>query len=160
MRFEKISWFVRDIEINKIEAALFHFEVDRTGDHITWCQLGAFVVLRHEAFAGFALIRQAQVAAFTANRLRDQIRLGKRVVKAGGVKLDKFHVGDTAACAPPHGHAVAGGNVWVGGIQVDLAGTTGREHRKARVDGMHRTVEIVQSVCAVTAIFIGPAKFL
>ena len=107
---------MRDIEVNEIQAAFFHFKVDGTGNDIAGCQLGARIVLRHEALAGFAFFRQAEKATFTANGFGNQIRFGGRVIQTGRVKLDKFHIGDAAAGTPAHRHPVTGGHVGVGGI--------------------------------------------
>src|SRR5210317_1137201 len=50
------------------------------------------------------------------------------MIQAGGVKLDKLHIGDPATCAPCHGDTVSSGTIRVTGIQVNLAGTAGGEH--------------------------------
>ena len=51
-----------------------------------------------------------------------------RVIKAGRMKLDEFHVADTTAGTPAHGDAVACGGVGVRGVEINLAGATGGEH--------------------------------
>jgi len=48
-----------------------------------------------------------------------------RVVKAGGVELDEFHVGYASARAPGGCDAITRRSVRVGGVEVNLAGTTG-----------------------------------
>ncbi len=55
--------------------------------------------------------------------------------QAGRVKLDELHIGDPATGPPGHGDAVAGRDVRVAGIQVDLARATGGQHHAA---GRHR----------------------
>ena len=115
--FRNASRLVRDVEIDAIQAALFHFEVDGPGDHVARRQFGALIVRGHEAGA----VGQLEQAAFAAHRLGDQEGLGVRVVQAGGVKLDEFHVGDPATGAPAHGDAVARRDVGIGGVEINLA---------------------------------------
>src|SRR5204862_485662 len=78
----------------------------------------------------------ADYAAFEPQRLGDEGRLGLRVVQAGGVELDELHVGDRRAGAIGHGHPVGGGDVGVGGVQVDLAGAAGGKNGGARDVGL------------------------
>jgi len=66
------------------------------------------------------------------------------------VELYEFHVGDTTACTPSHGNAVAGGNVGVGGIQIDLAGAAGGKHGMLCAYGQHFAAGIVEHVGAQT----------
>jgi hypothetical protein len=125
---------VGDVEIDAVEAALLHFEVDRARHHVARRQFGAFVVFRHEA----AAVRQAQQRALAAHRLGDQERLGVRVIQAGGMKLHEFQVGDPATGAPGHGDAVAGGRIRVGGVEEHLAGAAGGQHGVAGGNRLHR----------------------
>jgi len=96
-------------------------------------ELGAFVVARHEALA----VGKLQQPAFAAHRLGNQERLRVGMEEARGMELDEFHVRDRSACAPPHGDAVPGGGVGVGGVEVDLARAAGTEQRVARAHGLH-----------------------
>ncbi len=114
-----------DVEIDAIDAVLFHFEVDGAGDDIARGQLGARVVVGHES----GTVRQAQQGTFASDRLGDQEGLRLRVVEAGGVELDELHVRHAATGTPGHGHAIAGGGVGIGGVEVGLAGTTSGQHR-------------------------------
>ena len=41
------------------------------------------------------------------------------------MELIELHVGDSAACAPSHGDAVAAGSVGITGVKVDFAGAAG-----------------------------------
>jgi hypothetical protein len=51
MTTDEFLALVRNIEIDAVQTALFHFEVDGAGDDITRREFGALVVLRHEAGA-------------------------------------------------------------------------------------------------------------
>ena len=50
-----------------------------------------------------------------------------RMIEAGRVKLDEFHVGNATTGTPGHGDPVAGGGVRIGRVQIDLAGAARRE---------------------------------
>ena len=79
---------VGDVEVDAVEAALLHLGVDGAGHDVARGELGARVVLRHEALA----VGQLQQPALAAHRLGDEEALGVRVVEAGGVELDELHV--------------------------------------------------------------------
>ena len=79
-------------------------------------------------------VEQPQHRALAAQRLADQEVLRLRVVQAGRVELVELHVRDLGARAVRHRHAVAGRDVGVRRVEVDLAGAAGREHRRARED--------------------------
>ncbi len=55
--------------------------------------------------------------------------------EAGGMKLDELHVGDRRARAVGHGHAVAGGDVRVGGVKINFAAAAGGEQDGAGGEG-------------------------
>ena len=80
--------------------------------------------------------RVAQDAAFAAHRLADEERFRLGMEQAGRVELDELHVGDGHARAVGHGHAVAGGDVGIGGVEIDLAAAAGGEEHVLRGDGL------------------------
>ena len=131
MAAQPVRGLVADIEVDAVEAALLHLEVDGAGDDVARCELLARIVLGHEAGA----VGQLQQPALAADGLGNQEGLGLRVVQAGRVELDELHVADPAARPPRHRYAVAGRDVGVGGVQIDLAGAAGGEHRVARGEG-------------------------
>ncbi len=139
---------VADVQVHVIQATLLHFEVDRARHHVARSQFGALVVFRHEAGA----IGQLQQAAFATYGFRDQEGLGVGVIQAGRVELDEFHVRHPAARAPGHGDAVAGGRVGVGGVEIDLARATCRQHGVGCGNGLHFAAGVVQHVEAVAAV--------
>ena len=59
----------------------------------------------------------------TAHGFGDQIAFGVRVVQAGGVKLDEFHICHAAAGAPSGSNAVTRRRIRVGRVQIDFACT-------------------------------------
>jgi len=64
MRPNEILAFMADVEIDAVQPAFFHFEVDGAGDDVARCQFGPLVVIEHET----AAVGQAQQAAFAAHR--------------------------------------------------------------------------------------------
>ena len=70
------------------------------------------------------------------------------------MKLDEFHVGHAATCSPCHGHAIAGADVWVGGVQIHFAGTAGCQHGVLRGDGDHFACGFIQHVSAQTSVSV------
>ena len=48
---DELGALVRDVEVDAVQTVLLHFEVDGAGHDVTRGQLGARVVLRHEARA-------------------------------------------------------------------------------------------------------------
>ena len=146
---------VRDVEVHAIQAALLHLEVDGAGDDVARREFGARIVFRHEARA----VGQLQQAAFAAHGLGDQEGLGLRVVEAGRVELDEFHVGDPAAGPPGHGDAVAGRGVRARRVEVDLARAARGDQGVRRADGDHLALGVVQGVGAVAAVFRQPQFF-
>ena len=82
------------------------------------------------------------------------------MVEAGGVELHEFHVADGQASTPGHGHAVASRAVGVGGVEVDLSGTTGRQDGVRGADGEDfagLAVEEVGTEAGVAAADLEPA---
>ena len=55
--------------------------------------------------------------------------------QARRMELIKLHIYNSATRPPSHGNAVTGGAIWVGRVQVDLAGPTAGEYRKAGTNG-------------------------
>jgi hypothetical protein len=107
---------VGDVQKHAVLAGAFEFRVDGTGHHVPAGQVFLGVVAFHERVA----VGIHEAAAFAAHRLRDEKILGGRVIEAGGVELDELQVGHGGAGPVSHGDAVAGGDVRVAGVQVDL----------------------------------------
>ena len=108
----------------------------------------------HERFAP----EVQQFAALAAYGLADEERLGLGVVQAGGVKLDELHVGDRGPGAISHGHAVTGGDVRVGGVEVNLAAAARGEDDRPRRVGLDCIGFIVQHANADAAVCVTLSK--
>ena len=149
----KAQRLVRDVEVDAIEAAFFHLEVDGAGHHVARGQLGAFVVPRHEPLAG----GQQQAPALAAHRFGNQEALGMRVEQAGRVKLDELHVLHAAAGPPGGCDAITGGGVGVGGVEVHLARATRGQNGVGRLEGEHLIGVVIQRIQTDAA--VGPCRF-
>ncbi len=67
------------------------------------------------------------------------------------MKLDELHIGDPAAGAPSHGDAVTGGDIWVAGIEVYFACTTGSDDGGTCQERLNVTGLSIQNVGTDTA---------
>ena len=148
MLLQEIRRLVRDIQVNAIQPAFLHFKVDRAGDDITRRKLRARVVPGHET----GPIGEFQHAAFSAHRLADEKRLGMRMIKTGGMKLDEFHVRDAATRPPSHGDAVAGGGIGIGCVEIYFARAARRQHGIIRPDGPDLAGGAIQHIGAIAAV--------
>ncbi len=61
-------------------------------------------------------LRVIEQSTFSPNRLGNEKTLGITAEKYGRVKLDKFHITETAASPKTGGHAISSGNVGVGSV--------------------------------------------
>ena len=80
------------------------------------------------------------------HRLRDQEVLGLGVVETGGVELDEFHVGHADPGPVADGHPVAGGDVGVAGVEIDLAGAAGGQQDDGGDEGVDLTGVLIENV--------------
>ena len=69
---DEVLALVGYVEIDAVETAFFHLEVDGAGDDVTRRKFGAFVMIGHEARA----VWQSEQAAFAAHRFGNQEGLG------------------------------------------------------------------------------------
>ncbi len=104
-----------------------------SGHNVSGRKLSPLIEASHKALA----IRQLQYGAFPSKRLGNQEGFCLWVVKACGMKLIKFHVGDTTASTPGAGYAITACSVWIGCINVSLAGAACSEHNCSSAKGMY-----------------------
>ena len=62
------------------------------------------------------------------------------------MKLNELHVRHATTGAPRHGHAIAGGGVGIGGVDIGLARATCRQHGMRCADGDHMIVFNVENI--------------
>jgi hypothetical protein len=129
----------------------FQFRVDGTGHHIPAGQVFLPVVALHERVA----VGIDQAPPFAAHRLGDEKILGGRMIEAGGVELDELQVGHGGTGPVAHGNAVAGGDVRVAGVQIDLSGTAGGQQGDAGAKGQDPGRLAIQHIGAAAVILVG-----
>ena len=127
-----------------VGAGLLELVVDRAGDDVARRERLHRVVVLHERLAG----REPQHAAFAAQRLGDEEAAAPAGGRARRVELDELDVADRGADAVRHRDAVAGRDVGVRRVEVDLAGAAGREHGRARADRLDLAAARVEHVRA------------
>ena len=135
---------VRDVEVHALEAVHLHLVVDGARDDVARRELGARVVALHERLA----VGPTEHRPLAAQRLGHEEGLRLGVVEAGRVELEELHVGDRRAGAVGHGDAVAGRDVGVGGVEVDLARAARAEEGRARGEAVHLARRAVEDVGA------------
>ena len=113
-----------------------HLEVDGPGHDVPRGQIAAGVVVLHELLA----VQAAEHRALPAQGLGDEEPLGPGVIQAGGVELDELQVRHPRPGPVGHRHAVPGGDVRVGGVQVHLPATARSQDGGLGLERDHRTV--------------------
>ena len=116
---------VADVEIDTVVATGLQLAVDGPGHGVAGGQVAALVVFVHEV----AALAVDEAAAFAAHRFGDQKIFGLGMKEAGRMELDEFQIGHPGPGPIGHGDAVAGGDIGIGGVEIDLAGPAGTEHR-------------------------------
>ena len=79
--------------------------------------------------------------------------------QTSGMKLYKFHIRHAATGAPAHGHPVAGGDVGVGGVEINLAQAARRKHGVRRGDSHYFSIGFVEHVNAVATLLVAAQAF-
>src|ERR1700745_4255497 len=120
----EVCRFPSDIKTHARRTGTLHFCIDGPSDNIARRQSSQAVIFGHE----LTTIRINQDTTLTSDRLCDEKRPGLRMKKAGRMKLNEFHVGDCRSRSPCHRDAIAGGDVWVGRVQINLAAATSSEN--------------------------------
>ena len=74
------------------------------------------------------------------------------------MELHHLHVGDLGPGPPADSHAVARGDVWIAGVEIDLAAAPGGEDRPWRADGEYLSRLLVEQVGADAAVASGEGE--
>ena len=82
------------------------------------------------------------------------------MVETSGMELNELHVGDGSAGAICHGHAVAGGDIRIGGIEINFSAAAGGQQRYGSGEGLDLASRFIEDVNAQTAIVAGQSEFL
>ena len=135
---------MRDVQIHALRAAAFHFGVDRPGHDVAGGQFALGMGVLHETLA--ATIDQN--AAFASNRLGNEKRFDRGMVKAGRVELNEFHVRDHGTCPPGHCHSVAGRDIGVCRVEVNLPAPARGQHGDIAAEGFDHAGNLVEHIDA------------
>src|SRR5437868_2120701 len=73
--------------------------------------------------------------------------------KTGRVELNELHVCDRGAGPPGNRDAVAGRNVRIGGVEINLAATAGSQNDSIASNGLDRAGPVIEHVDAQGSIF-------
>ncbi len=70
------------------------------------------------------------------------------MIETGWMELNELHVGDIGASSPCHGNSIAGRDIRVAGIEVDLAGAPGGNHHGAGPESLNALAAAIENVGA------------
>ncbi len=121
---------MRQVQINVRMPGLFHLANDGQAHHVPRGKFAARIVVGHEAPA----VAVDQPGPGPARGLGDQVPAAACYIQHRGMELHELHVSQFRACAIGHGHAVAGGDLGIGGFAIDLARTAAGQDRLLRPD--------------------------
>ena len=145
---------MRNIDVHAFRAGPLHFCVDCACDDVAWRQGGELVIFRHE----FAPGSIDQLAALSPHRLADQERFLFGMKQAGRMELNKFHVGHRCSGAPSHGNSVAGRDIRVRGVEINLAAAAGGEDHSIAPNRFDHPGSVIENIDANHAILSGVAE--
>ena len=131
-----------------MRAGAFHLGVDRARHDIARRELPrAWYRFMN---ASPRLLRKIPPSPRTASEIKERFRF--RMKQAGRMKLDELHVRDRRAGPPRHGHAVAGRDVGIRRVEINLPATAGREHEPIRADRFDFARSFIQDINAEATI--------
>jgi hypothetical protein len=116
-----------DVAHIEVDRAIHALTGDRSSDYVSRGELQKGMVALHEALA----VRVDEVCAFAAEGLAEEKAGCSGLREGGGVELVELHIGDGGSGAVGHGDTVAGGDGRIGGVGVDLTGSSAGEERGA-----------------------------
>jgi len=147
---------VRDVQIDAVFPRAFQFRVDGTGDDVPGSEFHHRMHPFHEPFARPV----EQFRPLAADRFRNEEGLGVRMIEAGGVELDEFHVGDRRTGPVGDGDAVPRGDVGVARVEIDFPGSPRGEDGGVREEGVDRPRLHVENVRADRLVLPPPVERL
>ena len=148
---------VADVEIGARLAGALEFVVNGAGHDVARGEAGHLMVPLHE-FDKLAFAPDLEHGTLAADGFADEERLGLRVIEAGGMELEEFHVGNLGVGAVGHGDTIARGDIGVGRVEIDLAGAPGGEDGEAAEEGLDDIGRLVHDVGAEAAVLALPVR--
>ena len=139
-----------DVQIEALGTQALHLVVDGAGDDVARGQLGALVKAVHKTLA----VWQQEAPALATQGLGDEESPGLGVIEAGRMELHELHVAHPATGAPGHGDAIAGGDIGVAGVEIDLAGAARGDDHETGQQGLDLAAGIVEDIGAETAVHL------
>src|SRR5215469_15806210 len=110
----------------------------------------------HERLAGNGL----EYAALTTHGFADEKGFCARMIKTGGMELDEFHVRNSRAATISHRHAVAGGDVGIGGVEINFSTAAGGQQCDRRDEGEHAPGIFVEHISSEATVVAHISEFL
>src|SRR5258708_23702692 len=101
-----------------------------------------------------------EYTALASHGLADEKGFGSRMIQTRRMELNKFHVRNGRPGAVSHGHAVSGGNVRVGSVQIYFATTSGGQQCDGSGESIHLARGLVQHIDPEAAVAAYVAEFL
>ena len=133
---------VADVEIDAGATGLLDLMVDRPCHDVTRCQRATRIIPLHELLPVFA----DQACAFSPEGLADEEGAFLRMVEAGRMELDEFHVRYGGTSAPSHRHTVTCRDAWIGGVQIDPAAAARGENDAIRAEGVYFAAGLIEHI--------------
>src|SRR5690606_199428 len=131
---------VPHVEVDVRVAGAGHLLEHGAGDDVARGEVGAFVVVGHEAVA----VDVEEDAALAADGFADERSARAGDVEGRRVELHEGGVGDLRARAVGHGEPVAGGDGRVGRLAVDLPAPAGGEDGRGGPDDLQAVPGMVR----------------
>jgi hypothetical protein len=143
---KEISISMGYVQINAVVPTLLDLSINGSSHYISTGQILERVVFGHEGLPTFI----DETTPFSPHRFGDEEVLSVRVIKAGRVKLNKFHICNFCPCPVSHGHTVTGGHIRVASVNVNLAGTACTKESVSCQEGQDTISFDIQNVGAPT----------
>ncbi len=147
---QETGGFVSDVQADMIRAVFLHFFINGARHDIPGCQRKTGIVVLHELGA----VQILEDSTFAADGLADEERAALGIIKTGGMELDEFHVGNGCARAPRHRQTIAGRDIGIGRVKIDLAAAASGQNDVFSLESRDLVGIRVQSVNADTAFLV------
>ena len=128
------------VQVDTISVRFRELGVDGAGDDVARRELGALVVLRHEATA----VGIQELRAFAPQRLRDEEDGDAREAQRGRVELHELHIHHFSAGPVGDGNTITGCNLGIRAHAMELAAAARGEDDRAALERLLRVRPRIQ----------------